>query len=561
MKARKNSQLEITIQPCRREGICAVTASDGKRVVHSAKGDVSSSKFRREFAESLCECARGVRANDVIRQLESLVLEKDRASGARSDAMRDRLLAIGETAELFASERAGRKAAFATIRDATGIFTCPIHSVRCAGWIREQFRKSTGTTATASATKDVLDTLEGAALSSNRTHQVAVRVGGDTETIFIDTGSDGRMCIRVDRDGWDVVPAKKCPVRFVRPEGQNPLPAPVQGGSLDDLWPLVNVQGHQRKPFAGWLAYSLTQGGPYPILVVNGEPGSAKSTLCRIARDIIDPNVAPLRLMPRSPGDVILAARNSRVIAYDNLSSMSHHLMDCLCSLATGTSISTRQLYSDDQEVLLTARRPVIINGIDDLCTRSDVADRAVQLILPPISPENRRCEAEIERAVAACHDRVLGAVLDGVASMIRNREVVSPARLSRMADFEKAMIAAEEGFGWKAGSAARALSMLREGAHQAAIDDSPIGRALVALVRNKRRVECTASELLRLLRNRVSDEQRRQRGFPLSNVALAKWLRRLAPSLRGVGVDVDCNSRTPDRRRKRLVRLTWRNA
>jgi hypothetical protein len=44
-----------------------------------------------------------------------------------------------------------------------------------------------------------------------------------------------------------------------------------------------------------------------------------------------------------------------------------------------------RQLYTDQDEVLFDAARPVILNGIENIVTRPDLADRAVFLTLQPI--------------------------------------------------------------------------------------------------------------------------------------------------------------------------------
>jgi len=44
-------------------------------------------------------------------------------------------------------------------------------------------------------------------------------------------------------------------------------------------------------------------------------------------------------------------------------------------SETSGGSFAVRQLYTDQDEVLFEAARPVILNGIDDIVTRPDLAD------------------------------------------------------------------------------------------------------------------------------------------------------------------------------------------
>src|SRR5262249_8862661 len=145
-----------------------------------------------------------------------------------------------------------------------------------------------------------------------------------------------------------------------------------------------------------WLVAAFRPGRPFPILTVNGEQGSAKSTLCRMVRALIDPNRSALRRPPRSDRDLMIAAANGWIVAFDNLSDMPDSLSDALCALATGAGYSTRELYTDDDEKLFNATRPVIVNGIEDLATRPDLLDRSLPLTLQAISDNQRREEEEL---------------------------------------------------------------------------------------------------------------------------------------------------------------------
>ena len=60
------------------------------------------------------------------------------------------------------------------------------------------------------------------------------------------------------------------------------------------------------------------------------------------------------------------------------------------------------KLYTDQDAVLFDAARPVILNGIEDIVTRPDLADRAVFLTLEPIPEEQLRPQAELWAAFEA---------------------------------------------------------------------------------------------------------------------------------------------------------------
>src|SRR5690606_22857722 len=187
--------------------------------------------------------------------------------------------------------------------------------------------------------------------------------------------------------GWrvDWRLATRRPV-FRRVRGMRPLPEPRSGGSIEDLRPFVNVPDENAwRLLVAWLLAALRPTGPYPVLVLQGEQGSAKSTTARVLRALVDPSKAPIRTMPRDERDLMVAASNSWVIVLDNLSGIPNWLSDAICRLSTGGGFATRALYTDDEEAIFEATRPVILNGIDDVVSRSDLLDRSLVLTLPTI--------------------------------------------------------------------------------------------------------------------------------------------------------------------------------
>ena len=79
-----------------------------------------------------------------------------------------------------------------------------------------------------------------------------------------------------------------------------------------------------------------------------------------------------------------------------------------------------RQLCTDDEEVLFQAARPILLNGIEDVISRPDLADRAIFLTLPPIDQAQRRSEAELWREFDIARPRIPGALLDAAEHGLR---------------------------------------------------------------------------------------------------------------------------------------------
>jgi len=88
------------------------------------------------------------------------------------------------------------------------------------------------------------------------------------------------------------------------------LPHPVAGGSIEELWPFVNVPDDEQRVMAvSWLVTALRPTGPYPVLILQGEQGSAKSTTARVLRSLVDPSSVPLRTAPRNEQDLAIHAQ------------------------------------------------------------------------------------------------------------------------------------------------------------------------------------------------------------------------------------------------------------
>src|SRR5207344_1526121 len=211
-----------------------------------------------------------------------------------------------------------------------------------------------------------------------------IRIAEHTGHIYLDLADECWRAVEITPEGWRVV---ECPpVRFRRPVGMLPLPVPERGGSIEALNSFLNLPS--RNDFVlivAWLLAALRSRGPYPLLAISGEQGSAKTVLSKLLKALIDPNAAPVRALSREERELMIAANNGYVLVFDNLSGLPNWLSDALCQLATGGSFAVRRLYTDDEEMLFDASRPILLNGVEEVVSRPDLGDRAIFLSLAPI--------------------------------------------------------------------------------------------------------------------------------------------------------------------------------
>jgi hypothetical protein len=469
------------------------------------------------------------------------------------------LVALGAGADLFHTPE-GEPYATVTVEARGGRHgeTLALRSRAFRRWVAGEFFARHGKPPGGQALQDALNVLEGRAVFAGAERQVFVRLAEANGAIYLDLADADWRAVRVTARGWSVV--TNPPVRFRRPRGLLALPEPGAGGSVNELRGFVNVDTEDDwRLLVPWLLAALRPKGPYPVLVLHGEQGSAKSTTARFLRAFVDPNTAALRPEPREVRDLVIAANNGWLIALDNLSHLPPWISDSLCRLSTGGGFGCRELYSDAEEVLFDSQRPVILTSIEELATRGDLLDRAIVLHLPAIREERCRPEAELWRAFDLARPRILGALLDAVAAALRELPSVRLDKLPRMADFALWATAAEGALGWKPGSFVAAYTGNRGEANELALEAS----ALAGLLRDLAAAggwEGTCTALLERLAQDAGEKATRATTWPRTPRALGGALRRLSPNLRRAGVRVEL-WREPDARRRRMVRLRQEEA
>ena len=331
---------------------------------------------------------------------------------------------------------------------------------------------------------------------------------------------------------------------------------PSHDRGIEDLRPLLNIRAEQDFVLiVAWLLAALRPRGPYPLLVLAGEQGSAKSTFSRCMKAIIDPNNAPLRNLPVSERDFFIAANNGYLLAFDNLSNIPARVSDTLCRLATGGGFATRQLYTDQDEAIFTAQRPLILNGIEDVITRSDLADRALMLTLEPIAEESRRTEKEFWADFDAALPGILGALFDTIAHGLRMLPETRLSGTPRMADFA-VWVTACEGALWPTGTFQAAYACNRGDAIEMVLEASPVASGVQKLMEGRPEWSGTATELLMALEEQENEQTIKAKSWPKSPRGLSGELRRAAPFLRKAGISMGAE-RASDRKRSRILVLS----
>jgi hypothetical protein len=431
------------------------------------------------------------------------------------------IVELAKAGELFHDEA---RNTFATIEHRGQQETVAIGDDLHRSHLRLVYTDATGQIASREAISTAVDQLRAIAKSRNE-YKVAIRVTEHKGELFIDLANAAREVVRVTPNGYSVI-TTGCPVRFRRVAGMLPLPTPIPGGNVNDLFGYLNVDEADRPLMLGFIVGAFHPDGPYPLLQLVGEQGSAKSSTARLLHDFIDPNVAVCGNLPRDSRNLLVAAEQTWLLSFDNLDGLTKEQSALLCKLATGQSEKNRTLFSDKDQTILKAKRPVILTGIRENVTKSDLLDRTLTIRLPVIEPEKRKSEYAIDTELRkdGVRGRIFGAILDGIVSALAGHASVTLKDAPRMLDFFTWATAAEKGLGLPDHSIVNAHRVQAAAQADGQIDESAFAEKVKQLCEGKGGWKGNAKELATAI------------AYGYSARDAAGELREVAPNLRRLG-------------------------
>jgi hypothetical protein len=416
-------------------------------------------------------------------------------------------------------------------------------------WLFLTFTKVTGMAPSTEALQRAITALDASAALEGDRREVHVRVAEEVGIIYLDLCDKDWRAIEISAGGgWRII--NKPPVRFRRAPAMLPLGEPEKGGNIELLRKYLNVQSENDFILiVAWLLAALRPRGPYPILELTGEHGSAKTTAAKVPRALVDPNALPVRRPPKDARDLFISAANSHVISLDNLSDISPWLSDALCTLSTDGAFATRTLYTDNEEQLFRAKRPIITNGITNVIEKPDLADRTSFVAMEVISENQRRAEEDFWASFECDRPKILGALLDAVAHGLKALPNIRPASLPRMADFAKWVMACETAF-WESGTFTKAYEANRKCSVEDTLAADPIASAVRSFMDGKTEWYGVTKDLLDHLNEIVGERLSKRRDWPQTERGLTNRLKVAVTFLRRVGIAITWDEKRTKRGR-----------
>ena len=341
----------------------------------------------------------------------------------------------------------------------------------------------------------IIEDLETESILSAKTMEVHKRYALVNGALYINTGIDDYR-IKISKEGIKRVKSKSVKFVFSKHRGKLAYNREIKR-SFKRFIKLLRkyVPVKNEEDLLLLLAYILDScfsDTDYQILVITGGSGSGKTFLTFIIRCLIDPSTFGIGSLLRSEKDILLQASHNHLLTFDNNGNhFKGDVENLLCQTCTGGNVIERLFFTNNQTLIVDLKSPSIINGLQSPLTQDDAMNRAINIRLPQLTPEDyaktggknnwqAQFEADLPEMIGGLHD-----LLQRVLAL--RDEVELPAELPRMGDFVRTGIALEQVLGLEEGSFLKAYENNLKLGLAAIIEDSDLAQAVISQARKLR--------------------------------------------------------------------------
>ena len=403
-------------------------------------------------------------------------------------------------------------------------------------WLAGSYYRETKEAANDNAISSVIMILDARATYEGEMHELSNRYVKRDDVIYIDIADENCSVIKITPSGWEIMQSP--PILFRRYSHQKPLPTPAIGGRLSSLHDHLSIKSDGDKWLVeAWLVACAFPGIPRPAILFHGSQGSSKTTSARCLKSIVDPSLTESVDLGKNPSELAQILDHHGIPSFDNLSSISSSAADLLCRAVSGGAFSKRELYSDDNDIILVFQRAMILTGINIPTHAPDLLDRMLLIELERISPDKRVDETTFWSNFDAHKSMLFGALLDAVVGTLKHLPTIKLNRMPRMADFARIACAYAEYTGNGADKMLNVIMQHTVRQTEEVLDSDPLAPYIRAFVKKHKHWEGTPSELLTLLNQSVPMPH--PVDYPKNASGLSRQLNVLKATLNDVGISI----------------------
>lgn len=426
------------------------------------------------------------------------------------------------------------------------------------GFVKKCIYEKRNATLNKSLLEEIVSHFDAYALHRSKPEKIYLRVAKINSDVILCLGGESG-CIRIfpnhstdiSVQGFEAINTTKA--NFIKSKGSGNIPPIV----YSDIFPIKNVINELFEKFinikieedrilllAALVSYLMAGKGDFIFLIFEGEQGSGKTTAMEFAKMLIDPSPIEKNLLPKKEKDIYMIAQHLFVLGFDNVSGISKEISDCLCALSTGGAIMDRALYTNQDLNVLSAKCPVMINGIEASPDRADLLDRSV--IFNIDSLQTHRSKEKMYEEFNESSPHILMALIQMTSYALARSPEIEDFGSFRMTDYAKAGCAVAEYLGYPKEFFINAYRANKDKSSKAILENDIVARQLLSCLRPGEKFVGTATKLYERIKPHEFDLSKL---FPRGPSPLSKSLRRIAPELRKQKFIINLEERASDYR------------
>jgi hypothetical protein len=345
----------------------------------------------------------------------------------------------------------------------------------------------------------------------------------------------GRV-VRIDEHGWRLDPDP--PAYFRAVKNLKSLPNPAPGSALEDITKWVNLKTDKDKRlFLALITLSTLPHIGRPILQTTGVMGSGKSTASRVVKRLLDPTANEAATIDKR--EFLQKAAHCYILVLDNQNYFPEWFQDTLCRLVTGESDSKRVLYTDEDDLIWSMMRAVVLNGINPPSDRGDIQDRTLPIELERLDKHGRMAEDDFWMQFSLEQPELLGAVFTALSGALKERHAVVLEERPRLADWGLYAAALYKAQGWGVDTFVEDWATVEKNQQEGTLDGSIVAQVIISYMKTRERVELSAAKLHGGLEDHAEDDfdLSRDKSWPKTGRTLWKKIREVTPLLEVHGI------------------------
>lgn len=441
----------------------------------------------------------------------------------------------------------------------------PIDSIEFKSWLTMlSFNNGLGLASTETLSR-LLNYLNAAARKGRRM-RTASRVHQENDTLFLASGDRNWSVIEVNKTGYLTHPIMPTGMPFTRSSVLAPYTHPAVGGTINLLRSYINVRSDDDfMLIVGFILASLRDSREYPVLVINGAQGSAKTTTTNFISSLVDPSFDSASKLPDSVRDLGVMARNRHLLSFDNLSFLHPKMSDAICQIATGLTINERRYYTNADTFSYQVFRPIILNGIPQMVDRDDLGRRMFNISLDAVPPGRKIPIDILQQQFDLDKPLIWGAILNALSCALANYATTPRPAVDGLVSVAQWVEAAAPALGWAPGAFTSIYNANRRTAIDSILDGDEFARLItdMLLTEGGRFEGDFEGFIAKSAMHRRGDKKNEY--FPQDAKRWIEKLKRIAPALETQGIHmkglepIKGKEWRDPKTRRRLVEITQR--